>query len=55
MSDIIRNIKAQKNDEAMQFIQNYNGSNDININENNEFKEPKKGLGIIQVKANLGE
>ncbi len=59
MSDIIQNIKIishiQQNNEAMQFIQNYDDSGNIKINDNIEFKEPESGLGIIQVKVNLGE
>jgi len=58
-SDIIQNIKSvshvQQNSEAMQFIQNYDDSGNIKINDNIEFKEPENGLGIIQVKVNLGE
>jgi len=59
MSDIIQNIKSfsdmQKNYEAMQFIQNYDGSENIKNHDNIEFKEPKRGLGLIQLKVNLGE
>ena len=59
MSDIIQNIKnvshMQQNNEAIQFIQNYGGSDNIKINDNIEFEEPENGLGIIQVKVNLGE
>jgi len=59
MSDIIQNIKSfsymQKNDEAMQFIQNYDGSENIKNNDYAEFKEPERGLGLIQTKVNLGE
>jgi len=58
LSDIIENIKnlayVKKNQEAEQFIQNYDSSDNIRI-DNVEFKEPNKGLGIIQAKVNLGE
>jgi hypothetical protein len=59
MQDIIQNIKTfshkQQNSEAMQFIQNYDDSDNIKINDNIEFKEPESGLGIIQAKVKLGE
>ena len=55
MSDIIKNIKALCTQEAIQFVINYDGSDNIKTNDNYEFAKSQKGLGIVQVKIDLEE